>query len=143
MISGRVACCDAEPISSKSSGTRPRVAKNPSCRGLPSGEPRQRLASEPRDPPVREHARAERLVEADRRLVPVEHRPLKAPAAPVARDDGELREKLAPEAAAAVCGAYEDILEPQARSAEEGRVSMKKQGETCNNLRFIVKTTDQ
>src|SRR5258706_853773 len=54
--------------------------------GLFSGKRPKRLAGEAVHGPLRVRFRAEPLVEADRVLVPVQHRPFQPPAAAVARD---------------------------------------------------------
>src|SRR5687768_433883 len=84
-------------------------------------EPLQRRAGEAGQQPLAQHHRPERLVEADRRLVPVEHAPLEAPAAALDDQCREAREQRLADAAAAMRGLHEHVLEIQAGLAEEGR----------------------
>jgi len=103
-----------------------------SGRDLHSGrlcEVLQRIAGDAEDPPRVHLLRAELLVEADRRLVPVEDRPLEPPAAAL---DGERREMLQQRlaiAATAILGRDEEILEVEAGLAEKRRVVLKEERE--------------
>src|SRR2546425_13216133 len=64
-----------------------------------------------REYPVAAQPSAEPLVEADRRPVPVEHRPFHAPAAARDRDPGQGTEQHAAGALTALLGDDEEILE--------------------------------
>src|SRR5687767_15491843 len=69
---------------------------------------------QPVDDPFLHLARAERSVEAERGLVPVENRPLHAAAVARLRDARELAQERAPDAVGALRGSHEQIFEVQA-----------------------------
>src|SRR5438552_1149371 len=71
----------------------------------------QRVAGDAEDRPRVHRRRAEPFIEPDRRLVPVEHRPLEAPAAPFDRERREMLQQRLAVAAAAMLGNDEEILE--------------------------------
>ena len=81
----------------------------------------QRAAGDAADAPVRHHRRAHAFVEADRVGVPVEHAPLEAAVAARRREPPEMREQRLADAATALLGLDEQVLEIEARPGEKGR----------------------
>src|SRR5262249_6809504 len=79
--------------------------------------------------PLGHELRAERLVEADRGLVPVEHAPLQAPAAAFDRELREASEQRLADAVPALGRLDEEILEIEAGLAEERRESREEERE--------------
>src|SRR5471030_3335544 len=105
-----IACADLSAPQARSplSGSR-----------LHAGELLQRLARDPEQPPLLHAHRAQALVEADRRLVPVEDHPLEAPALALVGDAREGKQKCPAAASAAMRGLHEQVLEVEALPAEE------------------------
>src|SRR5687767_3171905 len=85
-------------------------------------------------------ARAERLVEPERGLVPVEHGPLHAPAIAFLRDARERPQKRAADAVRTLRGPHEQVFEIQARPRHESREVEEIQGETTG---FPIPFRDQ
>src|SRR5262245_16893118 len=79
----------------------------------------QLVASQTTDAPLVEHVRAHPSIEGDRRLVPVEHRPLHATTLPALGDRRDVREQLLADAFAPPLGHHEQVLEIQTAPAEE------------------------
>src|SRR2546427_9326297 len=98
-------------------------------RPLFSGKRAEWLAGEPVHRPLGVGFRAEALVEPDRVLVPVEHGPLEPAAAAVDRHLRQTLEQHATDAATAMLGHDEEILEIETRLGEEGRERVKKESE--------------
>jgi len=69
--------------------------------------------------PVPAQPRAEGFVEVNRRGVPVQHRPLHAPASPADGDARQGREQGAAGAPTALVGQHEEILEVERRAGQE------------------------
>src|SRR2546427_379668 len=92
-------------------------------------EPAQRRAGEPREDPLLPEAGAQPPVEADRRRVPVEHRPLHAPAATAHGDPREGPQQRAAGAGAARLGQHEEIFQVEGRLAQERRVGEEVEGQ--------------
>ena len=84
-------------------------------------QPRDLDRREAVDDPLLHLPRIERLVEAQRRLVPVEHGPLHATTAALLRDAREGSQQRTTDAMTALRGAHEEIFEIQARPADECR----------------------
>src|SRR3546814_7987647 len=76
---------------------------------------RKCVAAEPIDDPLALHFGTETLIEADRRLVPIEHRPFETATAARDADLRELREQPLADALAALCRLHEQVFEVQAR----------------------------
>jgi len=72
---------------------------------------------------------AHALIELDRALVPVEHRPFHPRTATLQGEPRQVPEQRFADALATVFGAHEQVLEIQARAAHEGRVVVEKEGE--------------
>ena len=62
--------------------------------------------------------------------VPVEHRPLETSAASLQRDGGQSPQQRLAATGPAIRWPYEEVLEPQTRSAEERREIKEKQGKS-------------
>ena len=77
---------------------------------------------EPADLPLAHAARAERFVEVDRGLVPVEHAPLHPAAAPLVGEAGEVQEQRLAQTAATKLGLHKQILQVEARPGEESGI---------------------
>jgi hypothetical protein len=73
------------------------------------------------DDPLLHLPRAQRLVELQRRLVPVEHGPFQPAAAAIARDARQRPQQRTPDAVTAQGGAHEQILEIQPGPADKRR----------------------
>ena len=84
-------------------------------------QPRQRVPSDAEHGPVFQGHGAQRLVELPRRRVPVQHRPLEAPAAPVLRDARRLQQQRLAVAAAAKLRASRRYPRATALHAQERR----------------------
>src|SRR6266487_6062882 len=80
--------------------------------------------------PLRVRFRTESRVEADGVLVPVEHRPLHPSAPAVDRDLGQAMQQGASYPTAAMLRVHEEILEVEARQAEERREVVKEEGKS-------------
>lgn len=93
----------------------------------PPRQSAQRVARDAEGGPFVDRDGAERTIEADRRFVPVEHRPLEAAAAAGDGDFGEMHQQRPADALAAVCRPHEEILEPEPSAAEEGRVGVEEE----------------
>src|SRR5499427_3714357 len=93
------------------------------------GELAEGVAGDAEDRPRIHRLGAEFLVEADRRLVPVEHRPLEAAAAALDGESGQMHEQCLAVAAPAELRHDEEILEVQARPGEERRVVVEEERE--------------
>src|SRR5688500_162116 len=87
----------------------------------------QRLPSQPKDRPFVHCGRPHPLVERDRRLVPVEHRPLEASPTPLNRYTREVFEHVAADAESARARAHVNIFEVHTGSAEKRRERRKEQ----------------
>src|SRR3989442_10241831 len=85
-------------------------------------EPAQRRAGEPREDPLLREAGAEPPVEADRRRVPVEHRPLHAPTAAPHGDPRQRAQEGLAGAVAALLGQHEQVFEVERGLRQEGGV---------------------
>src|SRR5687767_11323946 len=94
------------------------------------GERGEWLAGQSIDGPFRHRGRAERLIQPDRRLVPVEHRPLESAVVALDRDPRECREQRTANAATTRGRPHEQILEIEARPCEERRVALEEQRES-------------
>src|SRR2546426_794846 len=108
-----------------------------SMRPLFSGKRAEWLAGEPVHSPLGVGFRAEALVEPDRVLVPVEHGPLEPAAAAVDRHLRQTLEQHATDAATAMLGHDEEILEIETRLGEEGRERVKKERE-ADRLAVVI-----
>src|SRR5262249_45309081 len=97
----------------------------------------QRLARQPEDPPLLHHLRAELLVEADCRRVPVEDGPLEAAAVASDRDPCELDQQTTADAEPPKLGPHEQILEIESAAADECREVVEEQGETCRSIACV------
>src|SRR3989442_2539307 len=106
-------------------------------RPLFSGKRAEWLAGEPVHSPLGVGFRAEALVEPDRVLVPVEHGPLEPAAAAVDRHLRQTLEQHATDAATAMLGHDEEILEVETRLGEEGRERVKKESE-ADRLAVVI-----
>src|SRR5262249_51637554 len=82
---------------------------------------RERRAGQAREDPLAAKARAQPLVEADGRAVPVEHGPLQAPAAAAHGDTRERGEERTSRALPALLGEHEEVLQIEGGFGEEGR----------------------
>src|SRR5207245_542084 len=100
-----------------------------SMRPLFSGKRAEWLAGEPVHRPLGVGFGAEALVEPDCVLVPVEYGPLEPAAAAVDRHLGQTLEQHATDAATAMLGHDEEILEIEARLTEERRKGMEEECE--------------
>jgi hypothetical protein len=76
-------------------------------------------------------SRLQGLIEAQRGLVPVEHRPLHAPAVALARDTRQPPQQRPANAMGTLRGTHEQVFEVQARATHKSREVEEKQGETC------------
>src|SRR5436190_21483741 len=81
------------------------------------GEIEQFPFRHPHEDPLGQEGGAERFVETDRGLVPVEHAPLEAPTAALEREAREACEQRLPDARPAMLGLDEDIPETAPRLA--------------------------
>src|SRR5205809_134798 len=77
--------------------------------------------------PLRHRPGAEALVKADRRLIPVEHRPLEAAALPLHRHCGKLRQQPAADTVAPELRSHVQILEIDTASSQERRVVVEEE----------------
>src|SRR5581483_8223456 len=84
---------------------------------------------QPVDGPAVDGFRAELAVEADRRLVPVEHGPLDASATAFEREPRELGQERTAVSAPAALGLHEEVFEVDAGPAEERREVVEEQRE--------------
>src|SRR6185503_17799691 len=101
-------------------------------RARPSSLPRklgQRRTAHAADLPLTFDLGADRLIEGDRRRVPVEHRPLEARIAVVDAGARKMPHQGLADAAAAEVRLDEDVLEIDAVPAAEGREIEKPDGE--------------
>ena len=87
------------------------------------------LAGQPTELPLLHHARAHALVEAQRRLVPIEHRPLHAPASALNSKPGEVNQQPLSDAAPAPFRLDEQILEIETWPSEKRREVVEEQRE--------------
>ena len=85
------------------------------------------LAGDAEEAPLVERLRAEGLVEADGRFVPVQNGPLEAPAAALDRDSGDGLEQLASVSPATRVREYEEIFEVHPRLRQKGRVVVEEE----------------
>src|SRR2546428_1598176 len=108
-----------------------------SMRPLFSGKHAQWVAGEPVHSPLGVGFGAEALVEPDCVLVPVEHGPLEPAAAAVDRHLRQTLEQHATDAATAMLGHDEEILEVETRLGEEGRERVKKESE-ADRLAVVI-----
>src|SRR4029077_12106217 len=97
--------------------------------GLFSAKRVQRLAREPVHGPLRVRPGAQALVETDRLPIPVEHRPFQATTPALDGELCEVGQERAPDAAPAVVGKHEQVLEVEPGAGEEGREGMEEQRE--------------
>src|SRR2546427_452888 len=100
-----------------------------SMRPLFSGKRAEWLACEPVHRPLGVGFGAEALVEPDCVLVPVEHGPLEPAAAALDRHPGQTLEQRAADAATAMLGHDEEVLEVETWLREERREGVKEEGE--------------
>src|ERR1700744_5524503 len=95
-----------------------------------AGELLQRgLPLDAHDPPLAHLLGAERAIEIDGGLVPVEHRPVDAAEAFAQRSRAQLAEERAADAAAPLARQHEEIFEVDPGAAEPGRVVVEPQRE--------------
>src|SRR6266404_4193484 len=94
------------------------------------GKQRKGGAGDPGNPPFGQYLRAELPIEADRRCIPVQHRPFEPPATALDREPGKMDQKRAPVAAAAKRRPNKQILEIEAAATEESGEIMEKQRKT-------------
>jgi hypothetical protein len=93
------------------------------------GQPRERRTGQPREDPIAAQRSPEVTIDADRRSVPVEYRPLHAAAAP-AQCDARQRPQQGPSRAAPTLGGQdEEILEVERGTRQERRVREEVEGE--------------
>src|SRR4051812_49167667 len=109
-------------------------------RSLFSGKRPERLTREAVHGPLVVRRRAQPLVEADRVLVPVEHRPLEPAAVALDGDLCQLLQEVAADADATVFRLDEQVLEVDAGLGEERREVVKEQREPD---RLAVELCDQ
>ena len=115
---GSVPSCPITPFSATAATSTICISR------APPRVPRERckrLAAQAADGPVVHHLGAERLVESDRRRIPVEHRPFEARLALLDAALRQLRHQRLADAAAAECRPHEQILEIDAVPAAERR----------------------
>src|SRR5436309_11111795 len=89
-------------------------------------------------PPLLDPGRAEPVIEAERKLVPVERGPLEPRAPPLDREVREMRQKHSANARPAMLGRDVQVLEPDARAAlprGDGRVEHRKASRPTLELR--------
>src|SRR5690242_9436071 len=79
------------------------------------------VTGQPAQAPIIEHVRPHTSVERDRRLVPIEDRPLHAAALPALGNPGNVGKQLLADALSAPLGDDEEIFEVETMSAEECR----------------------
>src|SRR5262245_58909624 len=101
--------------------TRPRMSRIEGSRAV------ERIAGQTTDPPVVQHLRPEAAIEADRRLVPIEHSPFHAAASALDRNRGQMRHEALTHAALSPLGDDEQILQVETGLAEERREVVKEQ----------------
>src|SRR5438132_6356553 len=94
------------------------------------GKQRKGSAGDPGNPPFGQYLRAELLIEADRRCIPVQHRPFEPPATTLDREPGKMDQKRAPVATAAKRRPNKQILEIEAAATEESGEIVEKQRKT-------------
>src|SRR4030095_7226620 len=107
------------------------------ARRLRSLARRQLLQSVTRDaryPPIGQHRGTDRLVETDRRRIPIEHRPFEPPATSRAREARKVDEQSPAITPSSKRRAYEQVFQIQPLATEKRREIMEKQGK-CNRLR--------
>src|SRR3546814_18009291 len=98
--------------------------------GIRPGQRGERVAVDSHHCPLVHHLRAETFVEADRGLVPVEHRPFEPCAVACHAELRQMREQRLAEPGAARVGTHEQILEVNAGLALEGRKIGEEERET-------------
>src|SRR5262245_52883217 len=93
------------------------------------GQTTERLAGEPGENPFPLELRAQTFVKADGRRIPVEDRPLHAPAATAKGDPGQLTQQRATRTAPPLLREHEEILEVEGGARHERRVREEVEGE--------------
>src|SRR5262249_24428344 len=81
----------------------------------------QRVTGDSKDPPVVHRDRAERSVKVDRRLVPVQHRPLEATAAALDRNSRQLAQHRPPVTVVPMRRSDEEIFQVDSGTTQKGR----------------------
>jgi hypothetical protein len=94
-------------------------------------------AGEAKDGPLVHGPRAERAVEADGGLVPVQHPPFQPPAAALARQPGQVPQQRAPRAAPARLRADVQVLQVDPGLRQERRIVVEEERETQRLVRIL------
>src|SRR3954464_6870990 len=87
------------------------------------------VAFEAHGEPFGHHLGAQRSIEAERRLVPVQHLPLEPPASFADGDPGKLAEERLPDSVAPMSRKDEKVFQVQTRPPEPGRPVVEVEGE--------------